>query len=117
MYDNNEKPEQLNILRDTNYIKNEIISQQVDGNYVKYSRILKCVSVIGLTKDSFIGYWEKKYKNSKDLPTIIECCKNKLTNGLTDPNKMILLIQNSKDFQSEKEKAIKLLGGVFKSNA
>ena len=30
---------------------------------------------------------------------------------------MILLIQNTKDFQSEKEKAIKLLGGVIKPNA
>ena len=65
MYDNNEKPEQLNILRDTINIKNEIISQQVDGNYVKYSRILKCVSVIGLTKDSFIGYWKRNIKIQK----------------------------------------------------
>lgn len=108
---NDNKQEVLNVERDLKYINSEVISKQIDGNYVKWSRILNAVSIIGLTEHQFIDYWSKRYKNSKDLPTIVECCKNKLQNGLMEPDKMINLIKHSKDFEKEKVKAIKLLGG------
>ena len=107
---NDNKQEVLNVERDLKYINSEIISKQIDGNYVKWSRILNAVSVIGLTEHQFIDYWSKRYKNSKDLPTILECCKNKLSSGLIEPDKMITLIKHSKDFEKEKIRAIKLLG-------
>lgn len=106
-----EQRDQLNITRDLKYINNEIISKQADGNYTKWSDILKTVSVIGLTKQQYISYWKNKYKDTPYCDEIVKCCIDKLTNGLTDKEVMIKMILKSRDFESEKSKAIKALRG------
>lgn len=106
-----EQRDQLNITRDLKYINNEIISKQADGNYTKWSDILKAVSVIGLTKQQYISYWKNKYKDTPYCDEIVKCCIDKLTDGLTDREVMIKMILKSKDFESEKSKAIKALRG------
>lgn len=106
-----EQRDQLNITRDLKYINNEIISKQADGNYTKWSDILKAVSVIGLTKQQYISYWKNKYKDTPYCDEIVKCCIDKLTDGLTDREVMIKMILKSKDFESEKLKAIKELRG------
>lgn len=106
-----EQRDQLNIVRDLKYINNEIISKQADGNYTKWSDILKTVSVIGLTKQQYISYWKNKYKDTPYCDEIVKCCIDKLTNGLTDKEVMIKMILKSRDFESEKSKAIKALRG------
>lgn len=106
-----EQKEQLNIVRDLQYINEDIISKQADGNYCKWSNILKCVAVIGLTESQYISYWGNKYKNTPYYNEVIKCCKDKLYNGLTDADTMITMIKNSKDFESEKIKAVKALRG------
>lgn len=106
-----EQRDQLNIARDLKYINNEIISKQADGNYTKWSDILKAVSVIGLTKQQYISYWKNKYKDTQYCDEIVKCCIDKLTDGLTDREVMIKMILKSKDFESEKLKAIKALRG------
>lgn len=100
---------QINLDRDLKYIKGEIISKQVDGKYMKYSKILKATSVIGLTKEQYLNYWKQKYKNTEYTDEIIQCCLDKFDTGLTDTQTMIRLIKNSKERPMEKIKALKLL--------
>lgn len=100
--------------RDLAYIENEIISKQLDGNLCKWSRPLNAVAIIGLTPKQFFEYWEKQYKYYPTyLDTILKACLDKLTNGLTPNDIMIDMIQKSNDFESEKIRAIKLLGGKY----
>lgn len=106
-----EQKEQLNIVRDLKYINDEIISKQTDGNYCKWSSVLKTVSVIGLTEHQYVSYWKNKYKDTPYCDEIVKCCIEKLTDGLTDREVMIKMILKSKDFESEKLKAIKELRG------
>lgn len=108
---NNENNIQLSIEKDLNFIKNEIIAKQVDGNFLKYCEPIKAVTITGLSKQQYINYWKVKYKNTEDVDRIVNCCKDKLENGLTDTQTMINLIKYSKDLPKEKTKAIKLLGG------
>lgn len=102
------------ITRDLEYINNEIIAKQIDGNLCKWSRVLNTVSIIGLTPKQFLNYWIKQYKFYPEyLDTIMQACLEKLTNGLISREEMISKIQNSVDFESEKIKAIALLGGKY----
>lgn len=109
-----EQKEQLNIVRDLKYINDEIIAKQIDGNYCKWSSVLKTVSVIGLTEHQYVSYWRNKYKDTPYCDEITKCCIEKLTNGLTDKEIMIQMILKSKDFESEKQKALKALRGDSK---
>lgn len=98
---------------DLKYIRNEIISKQPNGNYVKFSRMLGETSCINDPKSKFIKYWESRYNsNSNSRKRILEALENKLTEGLTPIEDMIELINNSKD--REGEKAIKYLLGIKK---
>lgn len=66
--------------KDIEYINSDIIARQNDGNFCKYSSILKAVAVIGLTKDQYLNYWAGRYKNRpQEAQTIMECCNKKLT--------------------------------------
>lgn len=94
------------------FIKNEIICKQPDGNYCKYSLPLRAVSVYNLSKDTYINYWVKQYKNTKYLNNIISACNNKLDNNLTSVDKMIQLVQISKEKTEEIDKIIKVLKGA-----
>lgn len=105
---------QSRVKKDIEYINNEIIAKQIDGNLCKWSRPLNAISVTSLPPKQFFDYWEKQYKNYPEyLNEILSVCLDKLSNGLISRDKMIDLIKNSNDFDSEKEKAIRLLGGIY----
>lgn len=102
------------VARDKKYIQEDLIAKQIDGNYCKFSRPLHAVAVIGLTSMQYLKYWENRYKNHPQYyDEIMQVCIDKLNNNLVSNEDMIEMIQNSKDIKSEKEKAIKLLGGKY----
>ena len=57
--------------KDLEYIKGEIIAKQPNGNYTKWSRALRAVSVVNISYKSFIEFWERKYKSEPELAEII----------------------------------------------
>ena len=68
------------IEKDIEHINSDIIAKQNDGNFCKYSSILKAVAVIGLTKDQYLNYWTVRYQNRpKEVHTIVECCNSNLS--------------------------------------
>lgn len=106
--------------QDLRYIKNDIIAMQLDKNkcceedevdkYVKFSRILKTVTVINLTKKQYKNYWNTQYKDYPlELNLIMQEIEEKFKNGLTSREDMIQLIENSDDYESEKRNALKVL--------
>lgn len=97
-------------LKDIKYIKNELIAKQPNGNYCKFSKMLNAVSVFNLTKDQYINYWKKLYKNTPYLKEILNLCNLKLQEGLVSVPDMIELINKSSDNTSDKEASLKLLG-------
>ena len=100
--------------RDLAYIRTEIIARQIDGNLCKWSRPLNAVAIVGLTDKQYMDYWRKQYKYYPEyLDELLVACYDKLSNGLTPRQTLITMIQNSNDFESEKEKAIKALGGKY----
>lgn len=109
-----ETNEEYNLDKEIEYINNEIIAKQVNGNYCKYSKLLHAVSIMDLTEEQYIKYYMSKAKTkSVDMDKILEAIHDKLYNNLTDTETMIKLIEESKDRDSEKRKAIELLGGVY----
>lgn len=101
-------------VEDIHAIKSDIIAKQTDSNYCKWSRLLNAVSIVGLTQKQYMDYWQTHYKNYPEYSKQIqEACEEKLNNGLISAEKMMTMIYNSKDFESEKEKAIKALGGKY----
>lgn len=96
------------------YIKNEIMAQQVNGSYCKWSRPLKAVSVIDISYKQYINYWRSLYKNYPEyIDGITKACMDKLDNGLISRQELAQMIADSNDFVSEKEKAIEVLGGIY----
>lgn len=107
---------EYNLKRDLHYINKEIIAKQPNGNYCKFSRILNAVTVIDISQEQIIKYWTSRYtKNSDAYNQIVEAVHNKLTKGLISTDKMMQMIANSNDFDSEKHKAIDKLGGIYES--
>lgn len=101
---------------DVKYIQGEIIAKQVDGNYCKWSRVLKAITVIGFSQKQYMDYWKKQYKNySQYMPLIVSTCNDKFANGLVSSQELMELIHNSQDFESEKVRAITALGGSNKN--
>lgn len=121
------------IKRDLLYIKTDLISKQLqkdikdDKNededekekYVKFSKILGAVTVVNMTKKQYKRYWEGQYKLYPEKnKTILEAIEEKFNNNLTPQEEMIEIIKLSKDLESEKKRAIKLLSekrkvGIF----
>ena len=100
---------------DLNYIKHDIITLLPNGKYMKYSRLLKAVSVLEFTKNDCIRYWNTRYiRNGKQTifyNDIIKEVEAKFESGLTPLETMLKLIENSHDDTSDKVKALKLLKG------
>lgn len=117
----------VSLQRDINFINSEIIAQNDDGTYTKYSNVLKAVSVIGITKESYIDFWKKQYNKPKytnepmsiekidRLNTILAVVEEKFKSGLTDKATMINLIKTSNDYSKDKTQALQLLGVKVKS--
>lgn len=98
--------------KDLKYIKNELIAEQTDGHYCKFSRALGGIAIIGLTETQYMNYWKNQYKNnSKELPIIMNACKDKFLNGLISQSDMIDMINNSNDHTKDRNTALELLGG------
>ena len=101
-------------IEDIHTIQTDVIAKQVDDNFCKWSKLLNAVSVIGLTRKQYIDYWQTHYKHHPEYSKQIQiACEEKLDNGLITPEEMMTMIYKSKDFESEKEKAIKALGGKY----
>lgn len=97
---------EFNVQRDLEYIRNELIAKTIKGTYIKFSRHLNAISVIDGTKSQFERYWISKYcRRPKELKQIMEALENLFSTGLTSPEKMLKMIEDSNDFESEKLKA------------
>ena len=97
---------------DKKYIQNSIMTQQPNGNYMKFSRLLNAVVVMNETKTDYIKYWYNRYKNEPVYrAAIIDECENKLATGLIPLDEMIHKIETSKDYTKEKVKALAYLRG------
>lgn len=117
----------VSLQRDINFINSEIIALNDNGTYTKYSNVLKAVSVVGMTKESYIDFWKKQYNKPKyaDKPmsieeidrlnTILAVVEEKFKSGLTDKATMINLIKTSNDYSKDKTQALQLLGVKVKS--
>jgi hypothetical protein len=110
--------------RDLAYIKSDLIAKQLQKDikdneaeeedekekYVKFSRLLGAVTIMNLTKKQYKKYWESQYKGYPEKNEIImKAVEEKFQNGLIPREDMINMIKKSKDFESEKKRAIKLL--------
>ena len=110
--------------RDLAYIKKDLISKQLQKDiredshededekekYVKFSKILGAVTVVNMTKKQYKRYWESQYKPYPEkYKIILEAIEEKFKSGLTTQEEMINIISLSKDAESEKKRAIKLL--------
>ena len=106
---------------DLKYIDKEIIAKQLEEDlyasnkeekikYIKFSRPLNAVSIVNLTKKQYKNYWGSLYKeHSKHYEMIMEKIDEKFSNGLITAEEMIEKIKKSKDSETEKINAIKLL--------
>lgn len=96
--------------KDLLYIKNDLISPtNKEGIYIKFSRALNAVTRCDLKEDNYVGYWSAMYKDSPDLPIVIEACKNKFKENLISMEEMATLVKNSTDRPMEIETALKML--------
>lgn len=102
-------------LDDYKYIQNDVITQLPNGNFIRFSTLLKMVSVMDFTKNDYIRFWNTKYirnnKKTKYHQDIMEVIEAKFKSGLTPLDTMIRLISNSNDNTPDKTKALKLLKG------
>lgn len=117
MYNISEEPivnPKVSLQRDIDFINSEIITQNDDGTYTKFSNALQAVSVIGMTKEHYIDFWTKQYNKPTDskesLDKILTVVEEKFKTGLTEKDVMINLIKSSNDYTKDKELALSLLG-------
>lgn len=105
-----EQTVQQKLKHDLTYIENEIITQQPNGRYCKYSRILHAVASYDIDKKQIVNYWKQQYKKFPlECEVILNALENLLKTNLTPINTMIEYVKNSKDTDKEKSKIIKLL--------
>lgn len=113
------------IVKDLEYIKNDIIAvQETTGKffneetgkiekeklYVKFSKIINSVVIINMPKKQYVNYWKTQYKDYPDkLKEVLQVVEEKFKTGIISNKEMIIIILKSKDFDSEKRTAIKNL--------
>ena len=90
----------ISLEKDILYIKNDIVTQQPNGNYMKFSRLLQAVTIDDMPRSKFVEYWTKRYSNKEDVNTILEVLNNHLDNELTSIDEMIELVKASADVKS-----------------
>lgn len=112
--------------KDLKYIKNDLICKQnhkisidIDRKiglkkkvnaYCKFCKGLNAISVMNMTKKQYEKYWTTAYNNyPNELSIILKAIDEKFKNQLISAKKMKELIINSKDFPSEKRKALSLI--------
>lgn len=108
--------------RDLKYIEEDVIAKQFkeDKNagedekekFVKFCKPLNAIGIIDMTKKQYKKYWNTQYLTfPKEKEIILQAVEQKFKNGLTNTDEMIQIIKDSKDYETEKKKAIKLLKG------
>lgn len=89
---------------DIRYINSDIIAKLKNGSYCKFSRALNAISILQITKEQYIKYWQMLYKNNElGLKLILEACESKFNNGLTTKKEMLELLKNSSDIADERK--------------
>lgn len=96
-----EKP---NLEKDIIYIKEDLIAQQINGKYCKFSKLLGAISIIDLTEEFYTRYWLSKYnyETPENQLLIKEACRYKFSEGLVPREKMIKLVEKSNDFTKDR---------------
>lgn len=110
----------IKLERAKRYIKKDIIAKQRNGKYCKFSVAANTVSVTGITLDTYIDYWVGMVRpiraTDEDLievrEIITEIAVDKLVNGLTDLDKVLMLEKISDDSDKEKERLYKVLTNI-----
>lgn len=111
-YQISEEIVQKNIESDLKYIKEDMIAHQANGCYCKISRILKCVTVENMTKESYLKYWFRQYKSPKEVnerKRIKEVIDNKFKSGILSLEEAIEIENKSRDTLKEKQRIIKVI--------
>ena len=106
-------------LSDLKYIANEQIALLPNGEFCKFSKILKDVTAYDLTEERYLTYWKNLYHTKpKDMQEgIMQACIDKLHNGCITCNEMISLVENSNCTGKEKTKILDLLTGKCKTKS
>ena len=100
---------------DIKYIKNDLICKQPNGAYCKFSRPLNAVATYNFKYSDYIAYWTSRHKFDKnEYEKIKFVCIEKLHSGLISLEKMIELVKQSNDFETEKEHVLKYLTQTVK---
>jgi hypothetical protein len=95
---------------DIKYIQEDLICEQPNGKYIKFSKIGNFITLLNEPKQKYINYWVSQYekKSKEELKIILDVLNEKFSSGLISIEKMIELINTSK-FEPERAEALKLL--------
>lgn len=115
--------------RDLKYIENDIIAQQKNGLYCKFSRLANTITITNLTKEVHLKYWIGVYKvkYSPDKPEtaekyymaekiLIDAINDKFNNKLNTLEEVIDLENKSHDCKKEKDRLFKAITEPAKPN-
>ncbi len=108
-YLTSEETVQKNIEEDLKYIENEKIAHQANGGYCKISDVLKCITVENMTKEKYMEYWFRQYKNETDQKRIREVIDKKFKESILPLEEAIEVTKNSKDNLKEKQRLLKVI--------
>lgn len=103
---------------DLEYIKNDLICRQPNGNYMKFSRIGNFLTIINEPKDRVVKYWLSQYSTEdkktgknifeKEQKIIRQALDEKFSTGLISIEEMKDLIIKAK-YEPDRAKALKFL--------
>lgn len=86
--------EEEKLEEDIRYINAEIIARLKNGSYCKFSRALNAISILQITKEQYIKYWQMLYKNDElGFKLILEACESKFNDGLTSKKRNVRVIK------------------------
>ena len=108
-YLTSEETVQKNIEEDLKYIEKEKIAHQANGGYCKISDVLKCITVENMTKEKYMEYWFRQYKNETDQKRIREVIDKKFKESILPLEEAIEVTKNSKDNLKEKQRLLKVI--------
>ena len=91
----------MDISKELRYIKNEIIAQQKNGKYCKWSRPLKAITVTNFTKEDYLRYWMSCLKDSsraENKPRLTKENKEELKQAINEKFDNLISIIKTKAF-------------------
>lgn len=102
--------------RDFNYIDNEIIAQQTNGKYCKWSSMADTVSAMNFTKEDYLNFWlrniasrvfGRKFIITNEVVNKLKERIEKMFERTIPLDEMIKKEENSKDSPKEKKRILK----------